>query len=83
MFFDIFKRKNPGDKRLPDHCDLCMCKIALYRPFYTIISAGHFTKYQKDEKMNLCPACFKAYDQYIRNRKEHYIHVNARYEAEN
>ena len=58
------------DNILPDKCDICLDKIPLYTPWYSVIIAGHFCKDPKDltgnrEYQVLCKDCFQAYKNFI------------------
>lgn len=70
--------------KLPQQCDLCKAYIGLYQPFYTTVMASYFVRGErkKDVLLVMCPKCFAAHQAYLNNRKEHYIHRNARAEIE-
>lgn len=66
-------------KKLPKQCDICKDKIGLYKPFYTVMSDGHFTGIRKDkELLVLCPQCWRAYKDYLNSREEFFIYSRAK-----
>lgn len=66
-------------KKLPQQCDICKDKIGLYKPYYTIMADGHFTKKKKDEELVvLCPQCWRAYKDFLSSREEFFIYSKAK-----
>ena len=84
MRISLGKSNTKRVNQLPCRCDLCKKPIGLYKPFYTVMLNGYFLKGKmlRDKILVMCPQCYKAHEAYLQNRKENYIHKNAKAEVE-
>lgn len=55
---------------LPKQCDICLDKIGLYQPYYTVQTKGHLTGDGWHKQIGVfCPRCFHAYKDFLTERK--------------
>lgn len=74
--------KIPRVPLLPKKCDLCQDPIGLYKPWYSILVDPHFTKVRSENDVSvLCPECFRAYENFITERKLKTLHAREIHES--